>query len=267
MEKVIFESHFSKRPVNCEYISGFENFSDLIYIEQPTQGKGSNANAGSMLGMADVISKIFADTEESKKRKFRSSHFISGSREARCLICEGAGSIKVSMDFFSDVHSVCEHCGGTGFNDETLEIKVDDKTIFDVLQITFSNLSCFINTHIKGKSVTQSKIILELLEKTGLGHLSSGRSLKTLSAGELQRLKLVTGLSLSKSNNILFLLDEPTGGLHPKDILKIVKLFNEIIDAGNTIICVTHEPMLIDNASHVIELGPGGGPKGGRIIS
>jgi excinuclease ABC subunit A len=267
LDKVIFESYSSEKAIDCEYFSGFENFSDLVYIEQSVPRTGRVATVGSMLGVSEIISKIFSSTDESKKHKFKQSHFIKGSRDGRCVTCEGTGIIQVSMDFFSDVSSPCEICSGTGFKDEVLEIRIDNKNVFDILQIPFSELAEFFNTHIQGKSKAQVISILELIEKTGLGHLSSGRSLKTLSTGELQRLKLVSGLSSKTDNNTLFLLDEPTGGLHPKDIEKLMSLFNELIEEGNTIICVTHEPLLISYASNVIELGPGGGTKGGLIIS
>jgi len=267
LDKVIFEGYSSARPAYCSSINGFENFSDLIYIEQPTLGKGYNATTGSKLGVSDIISKIFAESDESIKRGYKSSYYISGSRDGRCATCEGSGINQVSMDFFNDVITPCERCGGSGFKDDVLEIMIDGKTIFDILQTSFSELFVFFDAHLQNKSKTQAKSILELIEKTGLGHLSCHRLLKTLSTGELQRLKLVTGLSRKSGNNTLFLLDEPTGGLHPNDIEKLMKLFNELVEKGNTIVCVTHDPMLIASAAITIELGPGGGTNGGMIIS
>ena len=267
LDNVIFESHSTGRPAFCEKISGFENFTDLVYIEQPVPGAGYNATIGGRLGISKIISKIFADSNESKERGYKSSHFINGSPDGRCPACEGAGFNQVSMDFFNDVLSPCERCGGSGFKDEVLEIKIEAKSIYDVLEIPFDVLSGFFDEHLKGKSEKPVRTILELIDKTGLGHLTSSRPLKTLSTGELQRLKLVSGLSVKTGKNTLFLLDEPTGGLHPKDIGQLLKLFDELIDAGNTIICVTHEPLLMDAASKIIELGPGGGTKGGLIIS
>jgi len=266
LDKVIFESFSSGKPVLCLQISGFDNFSDLIYIEQPTPGRGTNATTGGKLGISEVISRIFAGSSESKKRSYKPSHFISGSRDGRCTTCEGTGLNKTSMDFFNDVTSPCERCGGSGFNDEVLEIMIDGKTIFEALQIPFNELPVFFDKHLQGKPEALTKSILGLIEKTGLGHLTCGRSLKTLSTGELQRLKLVSGLASKTGSNTLFLLDEPTGGLHPKDIYKLMNLFGELIEQGNTIVCVTHEPLLIAAASKTIELGPGGGTQGGHII-
>ncbi|HNW70902.1 MAG TPA: ATP-binding cassette domain-containing protein [Bacteroidales bacterium] len=266
LDKVIFESFSSGKAVLCEQISGFENFSGLIYIEQPTLGKGTNITTGDKIGISETIARIFAGSDESKKRKYKPSHFISGSREGRCMTCEGTGCTMVSMDFFNDVTSPCERCGGSGFNDKVLEIIIDGKTIFDALQIPFNELSAFFDNHLQGKYDPLIKSTLGLIEKTGLGHLTSGRSLKTLSTGELQRLKLVSGLATKKGNDTLILLDEPTGGLHPKDIDQLIILFNKLIEQGNTMVCVTHEPLLIAAASKTIELGPGGGTQGGRII-
>ena len=171
------------------------------------------------------------------------------------------------MDFFSDVITPCERCSGSGFSDEVLEIVIDDITIYYVLQITFSEIAGFLDTHLTAKAFAQARSILDLIDKTGLGHLTSGRSQKTLSTGELQRLKLVSGLSYKAGNNTLFLLDEPTGGLHPKDTAKLMTLFNELTEAGNTIVCVSHEPLLMASAAGTIELGPGGGKQGGKIIN
>jgi excinuclease ABC subunit A len=266
LDRVIYGSYELGRPSFCESIAGFENFSDLIYVEQPLPGKGRTATVGSMLGISDIISRIFADAAESKVRGYKASHFIAGSRESRCPECEGSGVNQVSMDFLDNVDSPCERCNGTGFKDEIMEILIDGKSIFDVLHIPFDDLSGFLEGYLPSKSKHLFDSILSLIEKTGLGHLSSGRSLKTLSTGELQRLKLVSGLAAKTSNNTLILLDEPTGGLHPKDINKLLKLFNELVESGNTIVCVTHEPQLIAGATEIIELGPGGGVNGGKVV-
>jgi len=266
LNSVIFESWSSKKPQFCKDIRGFENFTDLIYIEQPVPGTGYNATVGQRLGISEAVGKIFAGTEMSKKKKYRLSHFISGSRDSRCPECEGTGSKQVSMDFFSDVISLCERCGGTGFSDEVLEIFEDGKTVFDVLQIPFDDISGFLDTRLHGNTLKNINAILELVKKTGMGHLSCSRQLKTLSTGELQRLKLVSGLSARAGSNTLFLLDEPTGGLNPSDIMKLLSLLGELIDEGDTIVCVTHEQLLLGAASAIIELGPGGGTNGGRIV-
>jgi excinuclease ABC subunit A len=266
LNKVIYESFSSKRPVNCEDFSGISNFSDLIYIEQPVPGKGYNTTAGGRFGISEIIARIFADSKESKAHSFKYSHFINGSKDGRCPECEGTGVSKVSMDFFNDVISPCERCGGTGFSDKVLEITVDGKNVFEAQQIPFNEILGSLENHLQEKTQKQLRTILELIEKVGLGHLTCFRSLKTLSTGELQRMKLVSGLAAKTGDNALILLDEPTGGLHQKDISKLLKLFNELIEDGNTIVCVTHEPLLIANASDTIELGPGGGSNGGMVL-
>jgi len=267
LDKVIFESYSFKKAAFCENIQGFKNFSDLIYIEQPEPVSGYNATVGGKLGISAIIAKLFTASDESKKREYTPSHFIKGSRDGRCTTCEGSGFSQISMDFFNDIISPCEQCGGAGYRDEVLEIMIAGKTIHDVLQITFDEIIDFFEDHLQVKSEKWLKQILELIQKTGLGHLTCGRSLKTCSTGELQRLKLISGLSSKTGSNTLILLDEPTGGLHSKDIEKLLILFNEIIEDGNTIVCVTHEPLLIAAASKTIELGPGGGTNGGKIVA
>lgn len=181
--KVIFESYLSRKPASCSTITGFENFSDLIYIEQPIQGVSHNTTIGSKLGISKIISRVFVESNESKERGFKTSHFIKGSHEGRCPACEGIGFSQESMDFLSDVISPCERCGGSGFRDEVLGILINGKMIYDVLQIPLNELSGFIDAHLDGKSGKQVISILDLMRKTGLGHLTSGRSMKTLSNG------------------------------------------------------------------------------------
>ncbi|MBK7213684.1 MAG: ATP-binding cassette domain-containing protein [Bacteroidales bacterium] len=265
LEKVIYESFTSGKPVNCKGFQGAGNFSGLIYIEQSAPGTGHTATVGSKLGITDAIAGIFSTSGEAKLRGFKPPHFV-GAREGRCPACDGTGSTQVSMDFFNDIISPCERCGGTGFRDEVLEVLVDGKNIYETLQLTFDECLAFFKDNSAGKSDKRIRLILDLIQKTGLGHLSPGRSLKTLSTGELQRLKLVSGLSTDTGNNTLILLDEPTGGLHPKDIYKLLLLFTELQERGNTLICVTHEPLLMVSAQKVIELGPKGGNQGGRIM-
>ena len=257
MDRVIYASYEAGRPISCQNITGFGNFADLVYISQSVHGKGHTATVGSMLGISESIAKFFAGSDESKSRGYKSSHFLTGSRDSRCPECEGSGQNRVSMDFFNDVNTPCERCGGTGFRDEVLEILIDGKSVYDVLQIPLADISGFIKTN---------PAVIDLVIKTGLGHLSGGRLLKTLSVGELQRLKLVSGLSDRVSDNTLCLLDEPTGGLHQRDIEKLSALFDEILERGNTIVCVTHEPLLMDAASKTIQLGPGGGYRGGQLV-
>ncbi|HOY33433.1 MAG TPA: AAA family ATPase, partial [Bacteroidales bacterium] len=266
LENVIFSSFSVRKPVFCESFYGFENFSDVVFIGQSGPGKGNHTTIGNKLGISEVIAKIFANCDESEKRGLKTSHFIKGSRDSRCVACDGTGLSQVAMDFFNDVVSPCERCGGTGFKDEILGISIDGQTVFDVLQIPFNELSLFFDSYLPGRSGLVVRNMLSILKKTGIEYLNSCRSLNTMSTGELQRLKLVLGLSSKKGNNTLFLLDEPTGGLHPKDIIKIINLFNEIIMDSNTIVCVTHEPLLVKAAAKYIELGPGGGTQGGFII-
>jgi len=265
MDKVIHESFRSQRPVFCEDFTGVSNFTGLIYIEQTAPVSGSDASVGGLLGISAILAGMYAVDAESKKRGFKTAHFMKGSREGRCTQCEGTGFHTVSMDFFTDIVSPCERCGGRAFSDDVLEVLLGGKTISDILHIPFDELAGLLEENMPMKSDKKVKSTLELIQKTGLGHLSCGRSLKTVSGGEWQRLKLVSGLSSKTSNNNLILLDEPTAGLNPKDIERLLSLFQDLLNEGNTLVCVTHEPLLMAAASTSIELGPGGGTKGGRI--
>jgi excinuclease ABC subunit A len=266
LDKVIHESYTSKKPRYCESISGFDRLSELIYIEQNLPGIGYNSSVGTKLGISEACAQLFAASEKSKALGYKASFFMSGARDGSCPTCEGTGINKVGMDFFNDVVSPCERCGGTGFQDKVLEITIDGKTVYDIQLIPFDELFTFLENRLPEKLYRKMMPVFELIQKTGLGHLSSGRLLKTLSGGELQRLKLVSGLASRTCINSLILLDEPTGGLHPKDIGRLLNLFNELIESGNTILCVTHEPLLIAAAYKTIELGPGGGTNGGQIV-
>lgn len=266
LDKVIFGSYQKHTPTFCEDISGFENFNSLIYIEQSTPETRHSTTTGEKLGISEIIAGIFSGADTSMKQHYKPVHFTRGSRESRCPGCEGSGINTVSMDYFTDVVTPCERCGGSGYKDEIMQITVEDKNIFEIHQLTFTELAEFAGRYLHGKPKNKAFHILQLLEKTGLGHLSSGRLLKTLSTGELQRIKLVAGLLTKTADNNLILLDEPTGGLHPADTAQLLTLFEELLLAGNTLVCVSHEPMMLQAASVVIELGPGGGKQGGMIV-
>ncbi len=269
LDGVIHESHLAQRPVACSEINGFERFSRLIHVGQQIPFKNAGTMVADYLEISGAIASVFAAAPESKQMGYKAAYFVKESREGRCPECEGRGSHKVSMDFFSDVFSPCERCGGTGFRDEMLAVTVEGKNIDGVLRIPFEEWD---GMHALGTNKAL-KPVLEYMRKTGLDHLSPGRLLGTLSTGELQRLKLVrglaqlAGLSGPSGGAALLLLDEPTGGLHRKDIDLLLRLFDELIEAGHTVLCVTHEPLLMEAAYKRFELGPGGGTKGGYLIS
>lgn len=262
LDGVIYESHVAQRPVACCEINGFECFSRLIYVGQQIPFKNAGTMVADYLDIAGTIASVFAVVPECRQMAYKAAHFVKGSREGRCPDCEGNGYHKVSMDFFSDVFSPCERCEGTGFRDEILAVTVEGKNIDGVLHMTFDEWE---GVHAFGAHKAL-KPVLDFLRKTGLGHLSPGRLLDTLSTGELQRLKLVRGLSQLSEGAALLLLDEPAGGLHRKDIELLLTLFDELITGGHTVLCVTHEPLLMDAAFKRFELGPGGGTKGGYLV-
>ncbi|MDQ1350545.1 MAG: excinuclease subunit, partial [Acidobacteriota bacterium] len=188
------------------------------------------------------------------------NHFSFNVKGGRCETCRGMGEIYTSMDFLADVRTPCEECKGKRYNPETLECTFQDKNISDVLSMTINEALDFFSPY---KDIHR---ILEQMEVVGLGYLQLGQPGNTLSAGECQRLKLVTELIKGKSKNNLYFFDEPTTGLHFEDIKKLLGLFHRLVEAGHTLVVIEHHPDIIKNADYVIELGPEGGNLGGYIV-
>jgi len=266
LHNVIYESYLERKNINCESISGFDMFEDVVFIEQDIPSASSLSTPLTWLGLSDALKKIFANSSDAKKHNLGPSYFSFLSRDGQCPDCKGSGRHTVSLDFWSDADVLCETCNGQRFNKKVLEIKIDDLTIADILSTSFDNAAEFFKEHLTPSGGDHIASIFNLIKKTGLNYLTLGQPMNTLSTGELQRLKLVEGLASAKKKNILFLLDEPTGGLHPTDALKLTALFDDLISQGATIICVTHDQVLSNHADYLIELGPGGGKYGGEIV-
>jgi excinuclease ABC subunit A len=266
LNNVIYESYLEGKNINCENISGFGMFEDVIFIGQDIPSASSVSTPLTWLGLSDALKHIFSNSLEAKKQQLGPSYFSFLSREGQCPECKGSGRHSISLDFWSDAEVICESCNGQRFNKKVLDIKIEDYSIADVLSISFEKASEFFRNHLTSSTANQTAKLFDLIEKTGLNYLTPGQPLNTLSTGELQRLKLVEGLTNTKKNNVLYLLDEPTGGLHPTDSLKLTTLFENLISQKATIICVTHDQVLSNRADHLIELGPGGGNAGGEII-
>jgi excinuclease ABC subunit A len=266
MNDVIFESYQTGRPINCSSINGFENYNSIIYVEQEVPVGNTQSNSATWLGISSILKKIFASSPAAKSSGFGESYFSFHSHDGQCTACKGNGSINVSLDFMNDASVICDSCKGKRFKPEVLEIRIADQNISEVLDMTFSEASVFFSEQLTASTWKQFEKIFLLAEKTGLSYLTLGQPLNTLSTGELQRLKLIHGLSSVKEKNTLLLLDEPSGGLHPTDILILLKLFDELISNGGSILCVTHDSLIGAYADHIIELGPEGGQKGGYII-
>lgn len=239
---------------------GQTNIDKLIQIDQNPIGRTPRSNPATYTGVFDDIREIFANTEESKIRGYTKSRFSFNVPGGRCDKCEGDGVIKIAMHFLPDVYVTCDHCNGKRYNQETLEIKYHGKSIGDVLDMTIEKAyALFINK-------SQIKEKLQVLLDVGLGYIKLGQNATTLSGGEAQRVKLATYLQKKPTGKSLYVLDEPTTGLHPYDISNLLIVLNRIVDNGDTVIVIEHNLDLIKCADHIIDLGPDGGDEGGKVI-
>lgn len=239
---------------------GQTNIDKLIQIDQNPIGRTPRSNPATYTGVFDDIREIFANTEESKIRGYTKSRFSFNVPGGRCDKCEGDGVIKIAMHFLPDVYVTCDHCNGKRYNQETLEIKYHGKSIGDVLDMTIEKAyALFINK-------SQIKEKLQVLLDVGLGYIKLGQNATTLSGGEAQRVKLATYLQKKPTGKSLYVLDEPTTGLHPYDISNLLTVLNRIVDNGDTVIVIEHNLDLIKCADHIIDLGPDGGDEGGKVI-
>jgi len=257
---VIGESAKLNKPINCDQISGFENFDSIIYMDQSAIGKNSLSTPITYLNLYDQIRDLFAITDQSKNLKFKISHFSYNSKVGQCEVCKGQGQIKIAMDFLSDVSILCNECDGERFKKEVLQVKWNDYSISDVLNKTISEAQEIFQTEVNLKKS------FELLVEMGLGHLKLGQSATTLSGGEAQRLKLAKELVRNTKDKSLYLLDEPTTGLHFSDIEKLLKILFNLRDQGHALYIVEHHPWFYKIADFLVELGPEGGAKGGKLI-
>lgn len=241
-------------------IEGLENIRRLICVDQKPIGRTPRSNLATYTGLFDHIRKRFAATDEAKSRKFNAGRFSFNVAGGRCQTCEGEGFVSVELLFLPSVYTPCTACGGTRYNPETLEVKYRGVTIADVLDMTVDTASEFFT---ELPAVARA---LTTLRDVGLGYLHLGQPATELSGGEAQRIKLATELQRVQSGNTLYLLDEPTTGLHPADTERLMKQLHALVDGGNTVIVVEHDMDVVSNADWVIDLGPGAGNEGGKIV-
>jgi excinuclease ABC subunit A len=242
-------------------IVGLENIDKPIIIDQSPIGRTPRSNPATYTGLFTAIRELFASLPDSKARGYTQGRFSFNVPGGRCETCQGDGIIKVEMNFLPDVYVVCEDCLGKRYNRETLEITYRDKTIADVLAMSVSEACEFFDNH---KLVKRK---LETLLQVGLGYITLGQSATTLSGGEAQRIKLATELSKVGTGNTLYILDEPTTGLHPLDVKLLLGVLHALVDKGNTVLVIEHNLDVIKTADWVIDLGPEGGHKGGAIVA
>ena len=251
----------NEKPGKCKEIKGIENIDKIINIDQSPIGRTPRSNPATYTGVFDFIRDIFAGTNEAKMRGYDKGRFSFNVAGGRCEACNGDGVLKIEMHFLPDIYVPCEVCKGQRYNRETLEVKYKDKTISDVLNMTVEEALEFF------KNIPRIKNKIQTLYDVGLGYIKLGQPSTTLSGGEAQRIKLATELSKKATGKTLYILDEPTTGLHIADVHKLVDILQRLVDTGNSIIVIEHNLDLIKTADYIIDLGPEGGDKGGQIIS
>ncbi len=257
--KELYDSHV--KPGKCKQIKGLENIDKIIDIDQSPIGRTPRSNPATYTGVFDMIRDIFAGTNEAKLRGYQKGRFSFNVPGGRCEACNGDGLLKIEMHFLPDIYVPCEVCKGKRYNHETLEVKYKGKTIADVLDMTVEDaLEFFAN-------IPRIKQKIQTLYDVGLGYIKLGQPSTTLSGGEAQRVKLATELSKKATGKTLYILDEPTTGLHIADVHRLINILQRLVDTGNTIIVIEHNLDLIKTCDNIIDLGPEGGEAGGQVIA
>ncbi len=248
------------RPGKCDGIDGLEYVDKVIALDQSPIGRSPRSNPATYTGVFNDIRELFASTQDAKLRGYNQGRFSFNVKGGRCEACAGDGLVKIEMHFLPDVYVPCDVCGGKRYNRETLEVKYKGKSIADVLDMTVEEACTFFASHPKilGK--------IKTLYDVGLGYVKLGQSSTTLSGGEAQRVKLATELSKRSTGNTVYVLDEPTTGLHIADVHRLIDILDRFADAGNTVIVIEHNLDVIKIADHIIDLGPEGGDGGGELV-
>ena len=248
-------------PIGGEIVSGMEHIKRLVTVDQKAIGRTPRSNLATYTGLFDHVRKLFAATKEAKARHYDAGRFSFNVKKGRCPNCEGVGFVSVELLFLPSVYSPCQICHGQRYNDETLEITYQGKNIAEVLDLTVEAASGFF--------VNDAPIMraLDALLKVGLGYLRLGQPATELSGGEAQRIKLATELQRTQRGDTLYVLDEPTTGLHPSDVAMLMAQLNGLVATGNTVIMVEHDMQVASNSDWIIDMGPGAGDEGGLIVT
>jgi len=249
------------RPGKYKEIKGEEFLDKIINIDQSPIGRTPRSNPATYTGLFDIIRDLYAQSPEANVRGFKKGRFSFNTKGGRCEACSGDGILKIEMHFLPDVYVPCEVCHGKRYNRETLEVKFKGKSIADVLDMTVDEAyEFFIN-------IERLKVKLQTLKDVGLGYIKLGQSSTTLSGGEAQRVKLATELSKRSTGKTIYVLDEPTTGLHSYDVRKLIDIIQRLTEGGNTVVVIEHNLDVIKCADYIIDLGPEGGDGGGTIVA
>jgi excinuclease ABC subunit A len=242
-------------------IEGLENLDKVVHVDQNPIGRTPRSNPATYTGVFDHIRKLFTETQESKARGYQQGRFSFNVKGGRCEACSGDGTLRIEMNFLPDVYVSCEICHGQRYNRETLQVKYKGKNIAEVLEMPISEAADFFS------AITSISRYLDTLVEVGLGYVRLGQSATTLSGGEAQRVKLATELQKRSNGRTIYVLDEPTTGLHFEDVRKLLLVLNSLVEKGNTVVVIEHNLDVIKCADWVIDLGPEGGSRGGEIIA
>ena len=248
-------------PGSQKRIEGLEYLDKLVQVDQSPIGRTPRSNPATYTGVFDKIRNLFAATPDAKMRGYKAGRFSFNVKGGRCEACHGDGTIKIEMNFLPDVYVPCEVCHGQRYNRETLEVRYKGKNIAEVLDMPIVEAAEFF------KPITSIHRYLQTLVDVGLGYVRLGQPATTLSGGEAQRVKLATELQKRSTGRTVYILDEPTTGLHFEDVRKLLEVLNGLVDKGNTVIVIEHNLDVIKSADWVIDLGPEGGSGGGRVVA
>ncbi len=254
-------NHSKKITGSYEKIEGLEYLDKIVHIDQSPIGKTPRSNPGTYTQVFNPIRQLFSQTRESKARGYKPGRFSFNVKGGRCEACSGDGIIKIEMHFLPDVYVACDVCKGKRYNRETLDVRYKDKNIAQVLDMTINQCVQFF------ENISSIRTKFETLIEVGLGYIKLGQAATTLSGGEAQRIKLAKELSKKSTGKTIYILDEPTTGLHSDDIKKLLFVLNKLVDAKNTVVVIEHNLDVIKCADHIIDLGPEGGDKGGEIVA
>ena len=260
----ILNKHFyraAQEPLPYKSIEGLENIDKIVDVDQTPIGRTPRSNPATYTGVFGDIRTLFSELPEAKIRGYKPGRFSFNVKGGRCETCQGGGLKVIEMNFLPDVYVHCETCNGKRFNRETLEVRYKGKSISDVLEMTIDEAVEFF------QPIPKIYNKVKTLQEVGLGYISLGQQSTTLSGGEAQRIKLATELSKKQTGNTLYILDEPTTGLHFEDVKILMDAINRLVDLGNSFIIIEHNLDVIKLADHIIDIGPEGGKNGGQIVA